>query len=70
VKSTVITQLQRVVVSGFVLFAFASQGFALLRPPFPIKPAAPVGGEYPVVSDELVLRPAKKASAHPKDPAR
>jgi len=57
-------------VSGLVLFAFASQGFAVLRPPFPIKPAVPVGGEYPVVSDELVLRPAKKAPAHHKDQAR
>jgi hypothetical protein len=46
------------------LFAFASQGFAVFRPPFPIKPAAPVDNEYIVVGDELMLRPAKKAPVH------
>ena len=69
-KPTVITQLKCVVVSGFVLLAFASETFAVLRPLFPIKPTAPVGGEYVVVGDELVLRPAKKAPAHHRDQAR
>ena len=69
-KPAVITQLKCVVVFGFVLFAFASQGFAVLRPLFPAKPAAPVGSEYIVVGDELVLRTAKKASAHHRDQAR
>jgi hypothetical protein len=32
----------------------------VLRPLFPIKPSAPIGGEYIVVGDELVLRSAKK----------
>ena len=63
-KPAVLTQLKCVVVSGFVLFTFATQGLAVLRPLFPIKPAAPVDGEYTVVGDEVVLRPAKKAPAH------
>jgi hypothetical protein len=70
VKPAAITQLKCVVVSGLVLFAFASQGFAVLRPLFPIKPAAPVGGEYIAVGDELVLRPAKKVPTHHRDQAR
>ena len=69
-RPAVITQPKCVVVFGFVLFAFASQGFAVLRPLFPIKPAAPVNDEYIVVGDELVLRPAKKAPAHPRNQPR
>ena len=59
-KPAIITQLKCAVVSGFVLFAFASEGFAVLRPLFPIKPAAPTNGEVIVIGDELVLRTAKK----------
>jgi len=70
VKPAAITQLKCVVVSAFVSLAFVSQASAVLRPLFPIKPAAPVGGEYVVVGDELVLRPAKKAPAHDRDQAR
>ena len=69
-KPAAITQLKCVVVSAFVSLAFVSQASAVLRPLFPIKPAAPVGGEYVVVGDELVLRPAKKAPAHHRDQAR
>ena len=69
-KPAVITQLKGAVMCGFVLFAFASQGFAVLRPPFPIKPAAPVNGEYIVMGDELALRPAKKAPAHHRNQPR
>ena len=53
-----------------IALAFVSQASAVLRPLFPIKPTAPVGGEYVVVGDELVLRPAKKAPAHHRDQAR
>jgi len=70
VKPAAITQLKCVVVSAFVSLAFVSQASAVLRPLFPIKPAAPVGSEYVVVGDELVLRPAKKAPAHHRDQAR
>ena len=69
-KPAVITQLKCVVVSAFVSLAFVSQTSAVLRPPFPIKPTAPVGGEYIVVGDDVVLRSAKKASAHRRNQAR
>jgi hypothetical protein len=52
------------VVSAFVSLAFVSQASAVLRPLFPIKPAAPFNGEYIVVGDELVLRSAKKPALH------
>ena len=69
-KPAAITQLKCVVVSAFVLLAFVLPASAVLRPLFPIKPAAPVGGEYVAVGDELVLRPAKKAPDHHRDQAR
>ena len=69
-KPALIAQLKGVVVSGLVLVAFASQTFAVLRPLFPIKPAAPVGGEYIAAGDEVVLRPAKKAPTYHRDQAR
>jgi len=70
VKPAIVTQLTCVVVSGLLLFAFASQALAVLRPLFPIKPTAPVDGEYVVVGDELVLRLAKKAPAHHRAQAK
>jgi hypothetical protein len=64
------TEIKCAVVSALVSLAFVSQGFAVLRPLFPIKPAAPVNGEYIVVGDELVLRPAKKAPANHRNQPR
>jgi hypothetical protein len=48
------------VVSTFISLAFASQTFAVLRPLFPVKPAAPFNGELIVIGDDLVLRSTKK----------
>ena len=47
------------VVSGLVSLAFVSQAFAVLRPPFPAKPAAPFEGELIIVGEELVPQSAK-----------
>ena len=54
------TKIKCAVASALVSLFFVSQVSAVLRPLFPIKPAAPVGGEYIVVDDELVLRSVKK----------
>ena len=51
------------VASTLISIVFVSQAFPVLRPLFPIKPAAPFNGELIVIGDELVLRSAKKASA-------
>ena len=48
------------VVSTLISLAFVSQASAVLRPLFPIKPAAPFNGELIVIGDDLVLRSAKK----------
>jgi len=47
-----------------VSLAFASQASAVLRPLFPVKPAAPSNGELIVIGDELALRPEKKPLLH------
>ena len=52
------------VVSTLISLAFVSQAFAVLRPLFPIKPAAPFNGELIVIGDDFVLRSAKKPLIH------
>jgi hypothetical protein len=56
VKPLITTKMKWAVVSVFVSLAFVSQASAVLRPLFPIKPAAPSNGEVIVIGDELVLR--------------
>jgi hypothetical protein len=55
------TEIKYAVVSALVSLVFVSQVSAVLRPLFPIKPAAPIDSEYIVVGEELVLRSEKKA---------
>ena len=57
-KTVGATKMKCVVVSAFVSLAFVSQAFAVLRPLFPIKPAAPSDGELIVIGDDFVLRSA------------
>ena len=52
------------VVSTLISVAFVSEAFAVLRPLFPIKHAAPFNGELIVIGDDLVLRSAKKPLMH------
>ena len=63
-KIAAATRMKCAVVSTLITLAFASQAFAVLRPLFPIKPAAPFNGELIVIGDELVLRSAKKPLLH------
>jgi hypothetical protein len=51
------------VVSTLVSLAFVSQAFAVLRPPFPAKPAAPFGDELIIIGDDLVPASAKTPAA-------
>ena len=69
-KPVFTTKMKCAIVATLVSLVFVSQASAVLRPLFPIKPAAPVGGEYIIVGDELVLRPAKKTPAHHRYQAR
>ena len=52
------------VVSTLILLAFVSQPFAVLRPLFPAKPAAPFAGEIIIIGDDFVLRSAEKRPLH------
>ena len=51
-------------VAILIALVFASQASAVLRPLFPIKPAAPFNGELIVIGDDFVLRPTKKPLLH------
>ena len=54
------------VVSTLISLAFVSQAFAVLRPPFPAKPAAPFDDELIVIGDDLVPEFAKTPAASPE----
>jgi hypothetical protein len=47
-----------------ISLVFASQASAVLRPLFPVKPAAPFNGELIVIGDDFVLRSTKKPPMH------
>jgi hypothetical protein len=55
------------VVSAFVSIAFASQASAVLRPLFPIKPAAPFNGELIVIGDDMVRSEKTRAASARSD---
>ena len=63
-KVVLVAQIKCAVVTTLISLAFVSQASAVLRPLFPIKPAAPTNGELIVIGDELVLRSAKKPVLH------
>ena len=69
-KPVFTTQMKCAVVSAFVSLTFVSQAFAVLRPLFPIKPAAPSNGELIIIGDDLVLRSAKKPPMHHRSQAQ
>jgi len=69
-KTVTATKMKCAVVSILVSLAFVSQAFAVLRPLFPIKPAAPFNGELIVIGDDFVLRSAKKPLTHHRGQAQ
>ena len=52
-----------VVVSTLISLAFVSQAFAVLRPPFPAKAAAPFDGELIIIGDDLVADVAETSAS-------
>jgi hypothetical protein len=69
VKVVLAAKIKCVVVSVFISLAFVLQASAVLRPLFPIKPAAPFNGEVIAIGDELALRSTKKTLLHRRVPA-
>ena len=63
-KPVFTTKMKCAVVSALISLMFVSQAFAVLRPLFPVKPAAPVNGELIVIGDDFVLRSTKKPLMH------
>jgi hypothetical protein len=63
-KTVAARKMRCAVVATLVSLVFVSQASAVLRPLFPIKPAAPFNGDLIVKGDELVLRSAKKPPMH------
>jgi hypothetical protein len=70
VKVVLATEIKCAVVSALISLALVSQASAVLRPLFPIKPAAPSNGELIVIGDEFVLRSAKKPLLHQRGHAQ
>jgi hypothetical protein len=63
-KPVFTTKMKCAVVATLVSLVFVSQGSAVLRPLFPIKPSAPFNGELIVIGDDFVLRSTKKPPMH------
>ena len=63
-KPVFTTRMKCAVVAALISLAFVSQASSVLRPLFPIKPAAPFNGELIAIGDDLVLRSAKKPLMH------
>ena len=59
-KPVLSTHIKCAIMAALISLVFVSQASAVLRPLFPIKPAAPSNGELTVIGDELVLQSAKK----------
>ena len=69
-NSVFTTKMKCAVVSTLITLVFVSQAFAVLRPLFPVKPAAPFNGELIVIGDDLVLRSTKKPLLHHRGQAQ
>ena len=69
-KTVTATKMKCALVSTLISLAFVSPAFAVLRPLFPIKPAAPFNAEVIVIGDDLVLRSAKKPLMHNRGQAQ
>ena len=54
------TKMKCAVASALISLAFVSQAFAVLRPLFPAKPAAPFNGEVIIIGDDSVMGGARK----------
>ena len=57
--------MRRAVVSILIALAFAPQGFAVLRPLFPVKAAPPFSSGTIVIGDDLIPGSAKEARVTP-----
>jgi hypothetical protein len=66
VKTFLWTRIKCAAVSTLILFVFVSPAIAVLRPPFPAKPAAPFDDELVIIGDDFVPEFAKTPAALPE----
>jgi len=52
-KVFLLARMNLLVVFTLISLGFVSQGFAVLRPPFPAKPVPPYNGEVIIIGDDL-----------------
>jgi hypothetical protein len=66
VKIVGATKMKWAAVSTLISLVFVSQTFAVFRPPFPAKPAAPFDGDLIIIGDDLMLESTKTPAASPE----
>ena len=44
-----------------LILAFAAQGLAIIRPPYPVKPAPPYHGQFILIGDDAKWQTAVKS---------
>ncbi|HEY6204870.1 MAG TPA: hypothetical protein VIW21_01750 [Chthoniobacterales bacterium] len=52
--------MKRVVLGAIVGLTLCSQAWAIIRPPFPIKPSPPYRGHVIVIGDDSIRQTAQK----------
>jgi hypothetical protein len=62
--------MKRVVIGLFLMLALSSHAFAIIRSPYPVKPAPPYRGQFIVIGDDSIVAPADSASGIKAKPAK
>ena len=52
--------MKRLALGALIGLALSSQGFAIIRPPYPVKPAPPYRGQFIIIGDDARQVPAVK----------
>jgi hypothetical protein len=53
--------MKTLVLGVLLILAFSAQGFAILRPPYPVKPGPPYRGHFIVIGDDAKWQNVAKA---------
>jgi hypothetical protein len=52
--------MKRVVLGVVLALAFSSQAWAIIRPPYPVKPAPPFRGHVIIIGDDSIRQASQK----------
>ena len=53
-------KMKRLALGVMLGLALTSQGFAIIRPPYPVKPAPPYRGQFIIIGDDARQTPTAK----------